>query len=149
MAYDQLITKLRQRFPELKPATHAPPLLKLRLHDGLSLVGRRGEDAETGTYIKTFTLRFFGIPLFLFPAFRVLEWKLCLRQAGNGQGEGAAIARYCELREDSYIFPWQSPENPASYYIVGRERLSAVAQIWNAFVALVIVVLIVQFVRPW
>jgi hypothetical protein len=81
MAYDHLITRLRQRFPELTPATHAPPLLKLRLLDGLSLVGRRGEDAETGTYIKTFTLRFFGIPLFVFPHFVCLNGNcVCIKR---------------------------------------------------------------------
>jgi hypothetical protein len=74
------------------------------------------------------------VPLLSLGAYRLLEWQRCLRQASTGEGEGATIARYCKLKEPTYILPWTAPENITSHYFVGREPLSSTARVWNCVV---------------
>jgi hypothetical protein len=133
--------RLRQRFPELQPIARAPLLFLLR-DTGVALTGQRGEDAETGTCIKTLTIRFFGIPLVLLRAYRVLEWQQCRKQASTGQGEGASIARWCELKVNPRFRSWP-PREGVSYHFIGREALSGTSRLWNALVASLTATLIV------
>jgi hypothetical protein len=87
------------------------------------------------------------VPLLSFRAYRLLPWELCLRQASSGKGEGAAIARWCKLKEPTFIFPWVAPEKLDSYYFVGREPLSSMARAWNCIVAVAFMFLVVLSFR--
>jgi len=148
-AYEQLVFRLRQRFPNLQPISKYPPLIALGHSTGLCLVGERDRDRETGTCVKTLAATWNGVPLLLFRAYRVLAWERCLRQASRGEGEGAAIARWCKLKEPTFIFPWEAPEKLNSHYFIGREPLSSLARTWNCIVAAALVFLVVLSFRAW
>src|SRR5262245_59063498 len=61
---------LRERFPEMKPMTGAPSLFTWN-GCGSMIYGRRDDDPETGTYVKTLTLSLIFVPVFALKAYRV------------------------------------------------------------------------------
>jgi hypothetical protein len=155
LAYEQLIHRLQARFSNLEPIETPPTLFLLRgqgfpaiasrNHDinligwsgnstygtGVSVVGERDADEETGTYITTLGLFVVGIPIVFRRAYRVLEWKTGLRKVSAPEDQlTSAIVRYCELRGD--------------WYFIGREPLSGLALTWNVIVALGVLWLILK-----
>jgi tetratricopeptide (TPR) repeat protein len=60
------------RFPEMKPIRGVPTLQTMN-GVGLSMVGRRDVDPETGTYVKTHCFVFLFIPLMALGAYRVFD----------------------------------------------------------------------------
>jgi len=63
---------LSERFPKMRPIT-SPPTLTTINGFGLGVYGRRDEDPDTGTYVKTQCFCALFIPLFALGAYRVAD----------------------------------------------------------------------------
>jgi tetratricopeptide (TPR) repeat protein len=64
--------ELKEKFPNLKPLSGAPPLFRVN-GCGVSLVGRRDYDKETRTYVKTYCIFLIFIPVIPICAYRVSD----------------------------------------------------------------------------
>jgi len=65
-------SSLREKFPNMRPITKAPPLATFNGF-GLSVYGRRDFDEETGSYVKTHCICALFIPLVAVGAYRVVD----------------------------------------------------------------------------
>jgi hypothetical protein len=71
-AYHALVVRLQQRFPALTPISQAPPLLRAN-GIGVTVLGKRDADAETGTYVKTLACTLVWVPIFMLGSYRVAD----------------------------------------------------------------------------
>jgi hypothetical protein len=71
-SYLSMVTQLRVRFPELEPISRPPPLVRVN-GIGVTVIGQRDKDVETGTYVKTLAVTLIWIPVFLLRAYRVAD----------------------------------------------------------------------------
>lgn len=109
---------LKERFPNMKPMTGAPPLVMVE-GCGTSVYGRRDYDAETKTYVKTYCLCFIFIPLVPLCAYRVADagkgrWYFLGREPLSTFARGVNYALLVALLWGCGMSAWRSyVESPA------------------------------------
>lgn len=63
---------LQARFPRMTPTSGPPPMVRIN-GVGLTVMGTRDRDAETGTYVTTLTFTLLFLPVLALAAFRVAD----------------------------------------------------------------------------
>ncbi len=71
--YYALVGRLRSRWPDLTPIDHPPRLWNWKPGTGGYLLGRRGEDVGTDTYVTTYAVTVVCVPVMFLDSYRVRE----------------------------------------------------------------------------
>ena len=71
--YSAMIERLRPLWPNLTPIERSPRLWSWKPGTGCTLLGRRGEDAETNTYVTSHVVTLVYVPVMILGSYRVRE----------------------------------------------------------------------------